>query len=79
MNEILKNKYDLEERTVKFSESVIKICKTLNKDIITTPIISQLVRSSTSIGANVICLFWRQENRDKSFMERVSGINSYFF
>ncbi len=57
MNEILKNKYDLEERTVKFSESVIKICKTLNKDIITTPIISQLVRSSTSIGANVICLF----------------------
>ena len=45
-------KYDLEERTAKFGESVIRFCRTLNKDAISLPLISQLVRSATSIGAN---------------------------
>lgn len=49
----IKNKrYDLEERTSKFSMKVIEICQKSKKDIITIPIISQLVRSGTSIGAN---------------------------
>lgn len=51
MNET-QNKYDLEERTAKFGESVIAFCKTLRQGSITKPLISQLVRSSTSIGAN---------------------------
>lgn len=45
-------KYDLEERTAKFGEKVIELCKKTPKNVITTPIISQLVRSGTSIGAN---------------------------
>ena len=45
-------KYDLEERTAKFGENVIELCKKFPKTVITTPIISQLVRSGTSIGAN---------------------------
>ncbi len=48
----LSNKYPLEERTAKFGESVIDLCKTINTDIISGPIINQLVRSGTSIGAN---------------------------
>ena len=44
--------YDLEERTVKFSQSIIEFCQTLQQNIITKPIINQLVRSATSIGAN---------------------------
>ncbi|MEK7113136.1 MAG: four helix bundle protein [Patescibacteria group bacterium] len=44
--------YDLEERTAKFGEEVIKLCNTLKQDAITRPLISQLVRSATSIGAN---------------------------
>ncbi len=51
-NDLNKNKYDLEERTAKFSEEIIKLCKVLKKDIVSTPIISQLIRSATSIGAN---------------------------
>ncbi|HET7099015.1 MAG TPA: four helix bundle protein [Patescibacteria group bacterium] len=43
---------NLEERTAKFGENIIFLCKTLKPNLITTPIISQLVRSSTSIGAN---------------------------
>jgi len=47
-----KNKYDLEERTIIFSESVIELCKRIDKNIITIPIINQLLRCGTSIGAN---------------------------
>ena len=44
--------YDLEERTAKFGEQIIDFVKILPKNIITNPIIGQLVRSGTSIGAN---------------------------
>jgi four helix bundle protein len=47
-----KNNYDLENRTTKFSEDIIIFLKTLKRDIINTPMISQLIRSATSIGAN---------------------------
>jgi len=46
------NGYDLEERTAKFGERIILFCRELNQDVITKPIISQLVRSGTSVGAN---------------------------
>jgi four helix bundle protein len=45
-------KYDLEERTAKFGESIIEFVKTLERNEINRPLINQLVRSSTSIGAN---------------------------
>jgi len=46
------NKYDLEDRTVKFSSELIIFCKECPKDVITIPIINQLIRCGTSIGAN---------------------------
>ena len=46
------NKFDLEERTAKFGENVIKFCKEIPRDSINSSIINQLVRSATSIGAN---------------------------
>lgn len=45
-------KYDLEERTAKFAENIIKIMKKISSDTVNKPIISQLIRSSTSVGAN---------------------------
>lgn len=45
-------KYDLEERTIKLSENIIELCKTVHKNTITVPIIDQLMRAGTSIGAN---------------------------
>lgn len=48
----LPNNYDLEERTAKFGESVIRFCKNIEQNTITRSLISQLVRSGTSIGAN---------------------------
>ena len=45
-------KFDLEKRTIKFSSEIIVFAKTLKKDATNIPLISQLVRSATSIGAN---------------------------
>ena len=47
-----KDKYDLKERTAKFGENVIKFCIKLPKNEITRPIINQLVKCGTSVGAN---------------------------
>ncbi|HUC95050.1 MAG TPA: four helix bundle protein [Candidatus Saccharimonadales bacterium] len=44
--------YDLEERTAKFGESIIDLLRKLPKDEITRPLITQLIRCSTSVGAN---------------------------
>lgn len=45
-------KFDLQERAAQLAITVIRLCKKANKNEITRPIISQLVRSSGSIGAN---------------------------
>ncbi len=45
-------KYDLEERTAKFGEKVIDFVKSLPSNPVNNPLISQFIRSATSIGAN---------------------------
>ena len=44
--------YDLEERTAIFGEAVIEFCLSLPANAVSAPIINQLVRAGTSIGAN---------------------------
>lgn len=44
--------YDLEERTAKFGEAIIAFAKSLPQTPITLPLIGQLTRSGTSVGAN---------------------------
>lgn len=53
MNQTL-HKYDLEERTAVFGENIILLCKNVPQDIVTRNLMSQLLRSSTSIGANYV-------------------------
>jgi hypothetical protein len=45
-------KYDLEERTAKFGEDFIKYCKKIPRSPINDPLITQLVKAGTSVGAN---------------------------
>ena len=53
MNNIANNKkWDLEERTAKFGENVILFCKKVPRNPITIPLITQLVKAGTSVGAN---------------------------
>ncbi|OGU18405.1 MAG: hypothetical protein A2X61_09300 [Ignavibacteria bacterium GWB2_35_12] len=44
--------YDLEERTARFGENIIDLCKKIKSNTITAPLISQPIRSGTIIGAN---------------------------
>ncbi len=44
--------FDLSERTAVFGERVIRFAKTIKRNEISRPLILQLVRSGTSIGAN---------------------------
>jgi len=44
--------FDLEERTAQFGEAVIHFARTIPKNPVTTPLISQFVRAGTSVGAN---------------------------
>jgi len=51
-NDKLSNKYDLEERTARFGENVIALCRSVKNDKLAEPILHQLIRSATSVGAN---------------------------
>jgi len=44
--------FDLEERAAIFGEDIIEFCKSVPFNVITKPLINQLIRSETSIGAN---------------------------
>jgi|WetSurMetagenome_2_1015567.scaffolds.fasta_scaffold336449_2 four helix bundle protein len=44
--------FDLEERTASFGEAVIRFAQTIRETAVTRPLVSQLVRAATSVGAN---------------------------
>lgn len=46
--------FDLEERTAKFGEAVLEFAFSLSKNSVTSPLINQIVRSATSVGANYL-------------------------
>lgn len=45
-------KFDLEERTSRFGQDVIKFLSKVQRTPVTAPLITQLIRSATSVGAN---------------------------
>ncbi|EKE06694.1 MAG: hypothetical protein ACD_18C00303G0002 [uncultured bacterium] len=62
--------YDLEKRTLKFSKSVVNYLSKIGKTTINKPLILQLVRSATSVGAN-----YREANNassKKDFTNKIS-------
>lgn len=63
-------KYDLEERTARFGENIIEFAKKIPKNVITIPLIGQLVKATTSVGANY-CEADDAESK-KDFMHKIS-------
>jgi len=51
-NDLSPKKFDLEERTALFGEEIIRFCNELPKNEVTRPLINQLVKCGTSVGAN---------------------------
>lgn len=58
----MKNK--LENRVIKFSQKIILTCEQIIPNQINKPIISQLIRAATSIGANYF-----EANKASSFLD----------
>lgn len=56
--------FDPEERTPRFGEDIIRFARGLRRDPVNTPLISQLVRSSTSVGANYMEAGAAQSGKD---------------
>jgi four helix bundle protein len=54
MQTITNSPIDLRDRSLEFSKDVIRFAKTLELNQLSQPIIRQLLRSSTSIGANFV-------------------------
>ena len=52
MNNFQTKQQQLEERLLNFSIEILKICKSMKISAINRSVIDQLIRSSTSIGAN---------------------------
>ena len=46
--------FDLEERTALFGEKIIRFAKDIQVNVISRPLINQLVRAGTSVGANYL-------------------------
>ncbi len=51
-NDEITKKFNLEDRTALFGESVIKFCQKIFRGPLTDPLIIQLVKCGTSVGAN---------------------------
>jgi len=82
--------YDLEERASKFGENVIDFIRTISKDAINFPLINQIIRSATSIGANYmeanqasskkdfknkICICAKESNETKYWLRMIARAN----
>lgn len=52
MYNVLMNKYELEQRTLDFSKAILNLFKDLPRIDTNKPLMNQLLRSATSIGAN---------------------------
>lgn len=63
------NKEQLIRRTGEIGKNVIMLCKSIDKSPINNPLISQIVRSSTSIGANYCEA--TEANSKKDFVNKI--------
>ncbi|MEP7255340.1 MAG: four helix bundle protein [Ferruginibacter sp.] len=65
-------KYDLEDRTERFSLRVRDLCKQLKQDIINREYISQLIRAAGSVAANYIEANDKLGDKDLRYRIRIS-------
>lgn len=65
----MKNNYDLEERTARFAEEIIDLCKRIKITPLNRRIITQLIGSGGSIGANY-CEATEAESK-KDFVHKI--------
>jgi four helix bundle protein len=65
--------YDLGERTARLGETIIEFAQTIRLCPVTSPLVNQLVRAATSIGANYCEA--NEAGSKKEFSHRISICN----
>src|SRR3989338_10617131 len=65
-----KPKYDLEDRTARFGENIIDFARSVKPDYVSKPIVTQLIRSGTSVGANYMEANGAESKKD--FLHKIS-------
>ena len=65
-----KPKYDLEDRTARFGEDIIDFARSVKPDYVSKPIVTQLIRSGTSVGANYMEANGAESKKD--FLHKIS-------
>jgi four helix bundle protein len=70
INETNPKKYDLEKRTALFGEAIVRFAQKIPKNPTTISLISQVVRSGTSVGANYLEADDAESKRD--FVHKMS-------
>jgi len=65
-----KHKFDLEDRTAKFSISILSFCRTIPVNYLSENQVKQLIKSATSIGANYMEANGSDSKRD--FRSKIS-------
>lgn len=64
--------YPLEDRLLEFGKRIIRMCQALPKNVINLPLINQVIRSGTSIGANYCEANETATTKDFKFKARIS-------
>ena len=70
LNSNIQPKYDLIERTALFGENILDFAKLIERSPINNPLINQIVRSGTSVGANYSEA--NESNSKKDFLHKIS-------
>ena len=72
MSETIKYKYDIKEKSIEFSIYLIKYLNKIEKQRTTLPIVDQLIRSGTSVGANIHEAQTSQSNKEMMRYYRIA-------
>ena len=82
MNNVANAPIDLRDRTLEFSRQVIRFTRAFQKDSVAQPMIYQLVRSSTSIGANFVedkNASYKKDFRNKVFISKKEASETLYW
>lgn len=82
MSNVASNPVDLRDRTLRFSRAIIRFVKPLNKDVLAKPLINQLIRSATGIGANFVEAkngSSRKDFRNKDFISKKEASETLYW
>jgi hypothetical protein len=73
--------YDLEERTARFGEAIIEFAKKVPKNVVTVPLIDQLVKAGTIVGSNYCEADCAESKKDfehkiRYLQKRIKGVKA---